>query len=223
MKWKGTTLLMIVVLVALLPFTVLADKPIKTDSQGMEIAWEATSNAGCTKIQDGTLLAQMVSVIDGGLRRVGLQLPGTPLQWPLLRCLSRCGLVSALHRRCELMMKWNDAWLANMDCDGDGAARPSLWLRQLHRLRRLADEPPVGRVRRRRTGRSASGTTLSRSSLRLRMQLSDRWLLVHCRWHGNRRSHLGSLRHHPGGRERSLRGRSRPPVFSPDHAGLGGW
>ena len=40
MKWKGTTLLLIVVLVALLPFTALADKPIKTDSQGMEMAWE---------------------------------------------------------------------------------------------------------------------------------------------------------------------------------------
>ena len=50
MKWKGTTLLLIVVVLAMLPFTALADKPTVVDSQGNELAWE---HGQCPKIQDG--------------------------------------------------------------------------------------------------------------------------------------------------------------------------
>ena len=65
MRLKGTTLLLVVVLLALLPFTALADKPIKTDAAGNEIAWEATK-VGCTTIQSGELEASDGTTITTG-------------------------------------------------------------------------------------------------------------------------------------------------------------
>jgi hypothetical protein len=124
MKFKGTTLLLVVVLLALLPFTALAAKPTGRDSQGNEIAWEHTS---CTKIQDGTLYGSDGSLLTTGYNEWGYNYQahmfngmycdyhpsvrpgGADHEW----CMTYYGNV-------ELVMKWNDTWLANTDCSGGG-------------------------------------------------------------------------------------------------------
>jgi hypothetical protein len=83
--------------------------------------------SGCTTIQDGTLYTSDGELITPGYSVWGynyqahmfngmwcdyhpLYRPGGPHhEW----CIANYGGV-------RLMMKWNDAWLSNMDCDGDG-------------------------------------------------------------------------------------------------------
>ena len=124
MKFKGTTLLLIAVLLAVLPFTALAAKPTEFDPEGNEKGWERTV---CTTIQDGTLYGS-----DGVLLTVGFNEWGYNYQGHLFNgmyCdyhpIYRPGGV--YHDWCVanygdvvLVMKWNDTWLANTDCDGDG-------------------------------------------------------------------------------------------------------
>jgi hypothetical protein len=127
MKWKGTTVLLIVVLLAVLPFTALADKPISTDSQGVENAWDTSASQGCTRIQDGTLTTSDGELLSTGFSEWGYNYQAHLFNGmycdyhPVYRpgganhdwCLANYGNV-------ELVMKWNDAWLSNVDCDGDG-------------------------------------------------------------------------------------------------------
>jgi hypothetical protein len=121
MKWKGTTLMLIVLLVALLPLTVTADKPVKVDSKGVEIAWDTTlsANNGCTRIQDGTLLTS-----GGELITTGFDVWGYNYQAHMFNggyCDSyRDAAWCQPWADVDLLMKWNDAWLSNVDCDGDG-------------------------------------------------------------------------------------------------------
>jgi hypothetical protein len=68
MKWRMATLLLVLALLALVPFTSLADKPIKVDSQGVEIEWR---DRGCTTIQDGQLLTSDGNVITTGFDQWG--------------------------------------------------------------------------------------------------------------------------------------------------------
>lgn len=115
---KKKILVIIFVLGALLlsTSTALADKPIQVDSNGFEIAWE---NKGCTTIQSGTLLTS-----DGAVITTGFDVWGYNYQAHMFSG----GYCDAYHNAtwCQafkdvtLIMKWNDAWLANTDCDGDG-------------------------------------------------------------------------------------------------------
>lgn len=129
MKWKATAAIVLLLAAVLVPTGVLADKPIKTDSQGVEIAWDTTASTlqGCSQIQDGTLYTS-----DGELLTTGFSVWGYNYQAHLFNgtycdyhpqyrpggpyhewCQSAYGEV-------ELLMKWNDAWLSNVDCDLDG-------------------------------------------------------------------------------------------------------
>ena len=112
---KKYVLIIVLVLAALVVFTTvaLAAKPIKTDANGIETAWEKNI---CTTIQSGTLLASDGSVITTGFDQWGYnyqahqyigydgnyQRPPELVDWGY-----------------RLMMKWNDAWLSNVDCDSD--------------------------------------------------------------------------------------------------------
>ena len=75
-------------------------------------------NGGCTTIQDGTLLAS-----DGTPVVVGYDQWGYNFQAHLfngLYCDSyRDAAWCQPYKDVALMMKWNDAWLSNKDCDGD--------------------------------------------------------------------------------------------------------
>ena len=143
MKSKGTTLLLIVVLLALLPFTAMADRPVKTDSLGNEIAWE---HGLCPKIQDGGLLYSTGHYLYPEPLTTGFDLYGYNYQGHFFKgsyanvYLGGAGFppydgdddaylaenpAAALHwawpwRDVRLEMKWNDAWLSNVDCDDDG-------------------------------------------------------------------------------------------------------
>jgi hypothetical protein len=115
-KSKGTTLLLVVVLLVLLPLTAMAAKPTEFDSQGNEKGWKDTS---CTKIQDGTLLTS-----DGDPITVGFDEWGYNYQGHLFNGFYCDAYRDAAwcqpYKDVQLMMKWNDAWLSNEDCDGDG-------------------------------------------------------------------------------------------------------
>jgi hypothetical protein len=117
MKMKMVALLLVLVVLTLVPFSGLADKPIKVDSEGVEIEWE-NSNSSCTKIQSGDLVASDGSVIETGYDQWGYNYQAHMFN----------GFYCDAYRDaawCQpwkddgLMMKWNDAWLANVDCDGD--------------------------------------------------------------------------------------------------------
>jgi hypothetical protein len=122
MKWKGTTLLLIVFLVALLPLTVTADKPIKVDSKGVEIAWDVTmsENNGCTRIQSGELLASDGTVITTGFDQWGYNYQAHLFNGYYCDAYRDAAWCQP-YVEDKLMMKWNDAWLSNVDCDGDGS------------------------------------------------------------------------------------------------------
>jgi hypothetical protein len=109
-------LMFVLVLLTLLvvPSTASADGPCKKD--------------GCTTIQDGTLYTSDGDLVTLGYSEWGynyqahmfngmycdyhpIYRPGGPShEW----CQANYGDVN-------LAMKWNDAWLSNMDCDGDGS------------------------------------------------------------------------------------------------------
>ena len=68
MKMKVGALLLVLVVLALVPFSGVADKPTKVDSEGVEIE---SRNSGCTKIQDGTLVGSDGSVLETGYDQWG--------------------------------------------------------------------------------------------------------------------------------------------------------
>lgn len=100
-------LMFVLVLLALLvvPSTVGAKGPCEKD--------------GCTTIQDGTLYRS-----DGVLIVPGYDEWGYNYQAHLFNGMYCDAYRDAAWRQpykdVNLMMKWNDAWLSNMDCDGDG-------------------------------------------------------------------------------------------------------
>ena len=87
----------------------------------MAVAGEACGqgNGGCTTIQDSTLLTS-----DGLPITVGYDQWGYNYQAHLFNGLYCDSYHDAAwcqpYKDVALMMKWNDAWLSNKDCDGDG-------------------------------------------------------------------------------------------------------
>ena len=95
--------------------TVQAAKPVQTDSNGNEIAWE-NINLNCATIQDGTITDKA-----GNPLVIGYDQYGYNYQAHIFN-----GFVGNYSRPAvpvtsgdKLVMKWSDAWLANVDCNGD--------------------------------------------------------------------------------------------------------
>lgn len=88
-------------------------------SSGSVMAAKSGKYAGCTTIQDGTLLRS-----DGVPIVLGFDEWGYNYQAHLFNggyCDAyRNALWCQPYKDIELQMKWNDAWLSNKDCDGDG-------------------------------------------------------------------------------------------------------
>lgn len=118
MKSKSAILLLVTVLLAILPFTALADPPTKLDSAGNEIEWKNV-NPECTKIQSGELLASDGSVIETGYDQWGYNYQAHMFNGGYCDAYRDAAWCQP-YKDVELIMKWNDAWLANVDCDGDG-------------------------------------------------------------------------------------------------------
>ncbi len=110
---KKIAILIAVIALVLSASMVMAAKPTEFDANGVEKGWEKTT---CITIQDGTLVASTGEPLTTGFDEYGYnyqahqyigyygnyQRPPEPVDWGY-----------------RLMMKWNDAWLANTDCDED--------------------------------------------------------------------------------------------------------
>ncbi len=107
---------MFVVLLSASP--VLADKPTSFDANGVENSWSSLGSS-CTTIQSGELLTSSGDVITTGFDSWGYNYQAHMFNG--LYCDSyRDAAWCQPYADVELIMKWNDAWLANVDCDGDG-------------------------------------------------------------------------------------------------------
>jgi len=95
--------------------TASADKPTEFDPQGNEVGWESTS---CTTIQDGTLKTSTGDVIMTGYDQWGYNYQAHMFNG--LYCNYDRNSSDCSGDNTELIMKWNDAWLANVDCSGEG-------------------------------------------------------------------------------------------------------
>ena len=82
----------------------------------------AVSNQGwaqCATIQDGTLVSSNGDVLETGYDNWGYNYQAHMYNGKLCG-YRRGGPVPDCPNDIDLMMKWNDAWLSNKDCDGDG-------------------------------------------------------------------------------------------------------
>jgi hypothetical protein len=98
-------LMLVLVLLALLvvPSTVGAKGPCKKD--------------GCATIQDGTLYASTGELITTGYDQFGYNYQAHMFNG---RYCDYDRVIGGDYCDVNLIMKWNDAWLSNKDCDGDG-------------------------------------------------------------------------------------------------------
>ncbi len=118
MTKKLALLLLVVAALVLLPGLGLADKPTQLDGVGNEVSWD-TSNQGCTRIQDGTLLRSDGAVIPLGYDEWGYNYQAHMFNGTYCD-IYRDAAWCQPYKEVEVVMKWNDAWLSNADCDGDG-------------------------------------------------------------------------------------------------------
>lgn len=116
MNKKVLSMIIAVVLLAILATPVFADKPVGFDKNGNEVAWEKTS---CTTIQSGDLLASDGSLITTGYDQWGYNYQAHMFNGTYCDAYRDAAWCQP-YKEDELMMKWNDAWLSNTDCDGDG-------------------------------------------------------------------------------------------------------
>jgi hypothetical protein len=98
--------------------SVRADPPTQFDSNGNEIAWKAVSDS-CTTIQDGELYTSENILITTGYDTWGYNYQAHMFNGGY--CDSyRNAPWCQIYADVDLIMKWNDAWLSNVDCDGGG-------------------------------------------------------------------------------------------------------
>lgn len=94
---------------------VAADKATQVDVNGLEVAWE---NSVCTKVQEGTLTRSDGAVIQTGYDEWGYNYQAHMFNGTYCDAYRDAAWCQPWAED-ELIMKWNDAWLANVDCDGD--------------------------------------------------------------------------------------------------------
>ena len=121
MEVKKRTLfvgLLIVLVLAVTTYVAWAADPIKKDAQGNEIAWESSASS-CVTIQDGTLLTSDGRVIEVGYDQWGYNYQAHMFNGGYCDAYRDAAWCQP-YKEDQLMMKWDDAWLANTDCDDDG-------------------------------------------------------------------------------------------------------
>ena len=89
----------------------------KSDGETMSLAKKGGKYADCTSIPSGELVASNGDVITTGFDEYGYNYQAHIYQGYYGNYQRPAELVDWGYR---LSMKWNDAWLANKDCDGDG-------------------------------------------------------------------------------------------------------
>lgn len=113
MKRRALTVLIVALLLAAAASVVWADKPVAFDSQGNETGW---SNSTCRKIQSGEILDSASNPITVGYDQFGYNYQAHLFHG---RYCDNDRVLGGASCDVDLMMKWNDAWLSNVDCDED--------------------------------------------------------------------------------------------------------
>ncbi|MEN4041717.1 MAG: hypothetical protein ROW39_05185 [Anaerolineaceae bacterium] len=114
MKKTTFTLLCVTILLAASFSIASANKPARVDANGMEIARQ---KSGCTTIQSGLLLSSTGQTLTTGFDQWGYNYQARTFNG-YYDNFSRPAV--PVTEGDSLNMKWNDAWLSNVDCDGDG-------------------------------------------------------------------------------------------------------
>ena len=86
---------------------------------GMAVAFTNFALAECTTIQDGTLYASDGSLIETGYDQWGYNYQAQMFNGGYCDAYRDAAWCQP-YVDVELMMKWNDGWLSNRDCDDDG-------------------------------------------------------------------------------------------------------
>ncbi len=115
MKKTSFTIILVMILLVASFGIAYADKPVQTDSNGNEVAWEKT-NATCATIQDGTIKDSAGNPIELGYDQYGYNYQAHIFNGYSGNYTRPAVPVTSGDK---LIMKWSDAWLANVDCDGD--------------------------------------------------------------------------------------------------------
>lgn len=118
MKKKVLVVLVVLLALGLTTSVVLADPPTKVDSNGVEVEWK-DSGSQCTKIQSGTLLRSDGVTIQTGYDEWGYNYQAHMFNGGYCDAYRDAAWCQD-YKDVDLIMKWNDAWLANVDCDNDG-------------------------------------------------------------------------------------------------------
>jgi hypothetical protein len=113
-KGRVLTISTLVLVLAATATIVWADKPIATDAEGNETAW---SNSSCTKIQSGEITDSVGNPLTLGYDGFGYNYQAHMFNG---RYCDYDRVIGGEYCDVELLMKWNDAWLSNVDCDDDG-------------------------------------------------------------------------------------------------------
>lgn len=123
MKKKFLIFMLVICALLISTSTALAAKPVQTDSNGNETVWE-NSYTACATIQGGTITDSAGNPLSTGFDQYGYN-----YQAHLFN-----GTYDGSDRTLDgtywgatgdyvddnLIMKWSDEWLANVDCNGDG-------------------------------------------------------------------------------------------------------
>lgn len=104
-----------------------SSNPVVPLSEPTDVSTLAKSNNGCVTIQDGQLYTTDGELISTGYSQWGYNYQAHMFNGMYCDYHPNYRPGGAGHEQCmaeygdaELIMKWNDAWLANKDCDGDG-------------------------------------------------------------------------------------------------------
>lgn len=116
MNKKVLLIILAIVVLAVLATPILADKPVSFDEKRNEIAWQ---NSSCTKIQSGELLTSAGDVLTTGFDVWGYNYQAHMFNGTYCDAYRDAAWCQP-YKEDNLMIKWNDAWLSNVDCDGDG-------------------------------------------------------------------------------------------------------
>jgi hypothetical protein len=95
---------------------VSAGKPVVLDALANE---PARNESACTAIQDGSLRTSDGAVVTTGYDQWGYNYQAHLFNGTYCDAYRDAAWCQA-YADVKLVMKWNDAWLANTDCDGDG-------------------------------------------------------------------------------------------------------
>jgi len=181
------TAIFFVVVAALLIFPAagMADKPTQTNSLGEEIAWARSAR---TKIQDGTLMTSDGYPIETGYDQWSYNYQAHIFNGGYCDAYRNAPWCQP-YADVDLIMKWNDAWLSNVDCDGDGKLDRHVPYLTYKGVRCVGDKPSVGNVR---AGWSDLPLDLLCEDCRRAGEChAHRWGMVCSRWYGNWPVHLG--------------------------------